>query len=114
MTQISDNFHKTLQRYGITNVWLSSESGVDSKMISKFRNGRSNIQIDTWEKLLNALPTDAKLYFFSLILGSSYQPNIELLVENLSSDELHDLFDLLADRIVKRSRSVAAEKLSVA
>ncbi len=114
MTDISNYFHKTLQKYDISNVGLMRESGVDSKMISRFRNGKSNIQIDTFEKLLNALPTDAKLYFFSLILGSSYRPNIELLVDNLSSDELHNLFNLLADRIVKRSRSFSKEELNVA
>ena len=105
MDKINSAFHKTLQRYGITNVWLSQESGVNDKMISRFRNGKTTIQTDTLQKLLDALPHEARSYYFSQLMGSSFVPNLELLAENLSSDDLHNLFDLLADRVLKRSRA---------
>lgn len=105
MSLISDNLNKTLQRYGISNVWLGLETGIDSKMISKIKNGRTNCQIDNFEKLFKALPSDAQIYFCSLMLRGNYRPNLEIFVEDLTSEDLHDLFDLIADRIVQRSKA---------
>ena len=104
MDRLNDAFNKSLDRYGIKNVWLARESGVNEKMISRFRNGRTTIQTDTLQKLLDSLPSEAKTYYFSQLMGSSFTPNLEILVENLSSDDMHNLFDLLADRVVKRSK----------
>lgn len=105
MTTLSEAFNKTLQRYGIANNWLAEESGVEKSIISKFRNGKTRIQTDTLDKLIDALPSDAKVYFLTLKLGHSYTPNLELFIENISSDDLHDLFELAAERILARSRA---------
>ena len=40
-------------------------------MISLFRNSRQRIYTDSLEKLINALPSEARLYFFSLLSGEN-------------------------------------------
>jgi DNA-binding Xre family transcriptional regulator len=99
-------FDKTLNKYGISVNWLSEASGVNAQMISRFRNGRNEIRTDTLEKLIEPLPTEAKEYFFSLLMGSRMRVNLEILVENLTTGELYDLFDLVAARVTRRSRQL--------
>jgi hypothetical protein len=77
-------------------------------MISRFRHGRNEIRTDTLAKLLEPMSSEAKEFFFSLLLGSRMRVNLEILVDNLTSDELHDLFDLVALRIVRRSKGIEA------
>lgn len=102
---ITESFDKTLNRFGITASWLSKESGINQQQISRFRHGKE-IQTDTLEKLLANLPIEAKEYFFTLLLGHKLRISLEVLVDDLSSDELHDLFDLVSRRITKRSRQL--------
>jgi hypothetical protein len=40
----------------------------------------------------------------SLLEGRSYRVNLELLVENLNSEDLYDLLELVTDRVVRRSK----------
>jgi hypothetical protein len=75
-------------------------------MISRFRHGRNEIRTDTLAKLLKSMNIEAKEYFFSLLLENRMRVNLEVLVESLSSDELHDLFDLVAERVVRRSKAI--------
>ena len=60
---ISQAFDKTLKNFGINARRLSEQSGVSEKMISLFRNERQRIYSDSFEKLLDALPLEARLYF---------------------------------------------------
>jgi transcriptional regulator with XRE-family HTH domain len=61
--KISQAFDKTLKNFGINARQLSEQSGVSEKMISLFRNNRQRIYSDSFEKLLDALPLEARLYF---------------------------------------------------
>lgn len=61
--KISKAFDKTLKNFGINARRLSEQSGVSEKMISLFRNDRQRIYSDSFEKLLDALPIEARLYF---------------------------------------------------
>ena len=66
------NFSKaldvTLDKFGITGKWLSSESGVSEQMISGFRNGKQRVWSDSLDRIFLALPEEAKQYFLSLLL----------------------------------------------
>ena len=61
--KISQAFDKTLKNFEISARRLSEQSGVSEKMVSLFRNERQRIYSDSFEKLLDALPTEARLYF---------------------------------------------------
>ncbi len=61
--KISQAFDKTLKKFGINARLLSEQSGVSEKMISLFRNEKQRIYSDSFEKLLEALPLEARLYF---------------------------------------------------
>ncbi|MDJ0633723.1 MAG: hypothetical protein QNJ34_11100 [Xenococcaceae cyanobacterium MO_188.B29] len=67
--KISKAFDKTLKNFGINARRLSEQSGVSEKMISLFRNDRQRIYSDSFEKLLDALPIEARLYFLIQLSG---------------------------------------------
>lgn len=61
--------NKTLDTFKIPAARLSESSGIDSAKLSKFRNGRQDLMASTLIDLVNALPPDAKAYFYVLIMS---------------------------------------------
>lgn len=58
----------TLKYFKIKAVDLSRNSGIDPYKISKYRRGHKDMGSVSVFRLLNALPTKAKLYFLHLYL----------------------------------------------
>ena len=63
---INKAFDRTLKAYRIKASEMSASSGVPETDISKFRNGHQEIRVPKLEMLLNALPPNAKDYFWLL------------------------------------------------
>jgi transcriptional regulator with XRE-family HTH domain len=64
--KFSEAFRETLFRFNIRGDELAARSGVTATQISKFRNG-GNLRIDSVEKLLDALPDEARDYLLLLV-----------------------------------------------
>ncbi|NJN12219.1 MAG: helix-turn-helix transcriptional regulator [Richelia sp. RM2_1_2] len=90
-------FDTTLKRFEISAKRLAEESGVTAQSISEFRRGKKSIQTDSLEKLLESLPFEAKIYFFSLLLGEEVL--IEHLIAKMDNDQMSDLMVAIADRM---------------
>jgi transcriptional regulator with XRE-family HTH domain len=104
--ELSKAFDKTLKDFEISARSLSEQSGVGEKMISQFRNSRQRIYSDTLEKLLEALPFEVKLRFFSLLLGEEITP--ERLVVGMGEAELSSLLLAIADQIYPKKTQKSA------
>lgn len=111
--KLSQAFDKTLRDFGINAKWLSERSGVSEKMISLFRNDKQRIYSDSLEKLLEALPGDARRYFFDLIRGGqTVYPHftggrVIDLIEQMEPVELAELLNAVADKLVRQKEKVA-------
>lgn len=104
--ELSKAFDKTLKDFELSARWLSESSGVSEKMISQFRNSRQRIYSDTLEKLLEALPSEAKLRFLGLVIGVEITP--EKLVVGMKEAELSSLLFAIADKLrPKESKELA-------
>lgn len=90
-------FDRTLKNFGISAKWLAEQSGVAAPTISDFRRGKKSIQTDSLGKLLGALPTEAKLNFFSLLLGQGI--GAENLVAAMDNDELSAVVMAVAHKL---------------
>ncbi len=64
-----DAFFQTLDRFGIVAAEVSRKSCVPPEVISKYRNSKQSLRLDTFDKMLNALPEEARFYYFALRLG---------------------------------------------
>ncbi|MEP0910874.1 helix-turn-helix transcriptional regulator [Leptolyngbya sp. GB1-A1] len=60
-------FRETLFRFDIKGTDLAVRAGLTPTQISKFRNGE-NLRIDSVEKILDALPEEARKYMLLLVL----------------------------------------------
>ena len=59
-------FFTTLNKFDITAADISRLAAIEPEVISKYRTGRQNLRQDTFDKLIDALPYDAKFYYFAL------------------------------------------------
>ena len=64
--KFSTAFREAMFRYELRGSELSKRSGVSNAQISKFRSGQ-NITIATLEKLLAAMPQEAREYMLTLV-----------------------------------------------
>jgi predicted transcriptional regulator len=59
-------FFETLERFKLSAADISRRSEVATEVISKYKTGKQRIRQDTFDKLVDALPDEAKFYYFAL------------------------------------------------
>lgn len=64
--RFSEAFQETMFRFKLKGTDLAEQSGLTPTQISDFRHGK-NLRIDSVEKLLDAMPKDARLYMLGLV-----------------------------------------------
>jgi transcriptional regulator with XRE-family HTH domain len=64
--RFSEAFRETMFRFRLKGVEVAMKSGLTPSQISSFQNG-GNLRIDSVEKILEALPLQAKSYMLSLV-----------------------------------------------
>lgn len=112
--KISIAFDKTLEKFNISGKVLASQSGVSEQMISGFRNDKQQVKSDSLEKLLAALPTEAREYFAFQLLGYSVGLELRPAILSANPDELEDILMFAAERYAKlrnNARKATDEKL---
>jgi transcriptional regulator with XRE-family HTH domain len=55
----------TMTEFGLTGADLASKSGVSKNTISAFRRGKQSLSVNNLEKVLGAMPEEARSYFFN-------------------------------------------------
>lgn len=81
----SDAFDQTLTHFSIKGKDIAAESGLTEAAVSRFRNGEQDIKASSLEKLLAALPAEAKQYlFFKLLVGEMDQTGIATLLNAIA------------------------------
>jgi transcriptional regulator with XRE-family HTH domain len=66
-----------MSEFRLTGTELSSKSGVSRNTISAFRQGGQSLTVDNLEKLLGAMPEEARRYFFSQLQNTQCTPESE-------------------------------------
>lgn len=88
----SKAFDLTLKEFGLTGKAVAIDAGLREATVSNFRNG-SDIRTDSLEKLIKALPADAKQFLF-----------LKVFVDDLNPPAIATMLGLLAGRL-KESQS---------
>ncbi|MDV3351449.1 helix-turn-helix transcriptional regulator [Leptothoe sp. ISB3NOV94-8A] len=89
----SEAFDLTLKEFGLTGKSLAISTGLREATVSNFRNG-SDIRSDNLEKLLSALPPEAKQFLF-----------LKVFVDDLNPDGIATMLGLLAGRLKETQSS---------
>jgi transcriptional regulator with XRE-family HTH domain len=70
--KFADAFRETLFRFELTGKEIAERSGLSPAQISEFRNGK-NLRIDSVEKILDALPQEARNYMLKLVASKGVE-----------------------------------------
>ncbi len=90
-------FHEAIklvvEDYGIKWVAVAQRSGVPATSLSSFINGNREFHTDNLEKILDALPLEARAKVFNLVLNSGtvrVRPTLSAIISELSPDSRRD------------------------
>jgi transcriptional regulator with XRE-family HTH domain len=72
--KFSEAFRQTMFHFDLSGVEIAERSGISTAQISNFRHGK-NLRIDTLERILNALPQEARVYMLNLVAQSESDPS---------------------------------------
>jgi transcriptional regulator with XRE-family HTH domain len=75
--KFSEAFRETMFRFELTGTEISEKSGLTPTQISKFRKGE-NLRIDSVERILAALPLEAREYMMMLVLQQREADHVPL------------------------------------
>lgn len=95
--KFSNAFDDAIKKFRISAKHLSEQSGIFPQSISEFRRNKKSIQVDSLEKLLEYLPIEARMYFFSLLLGEGI--SAERLIAGMNEDQMADLMLAIANKM---------------
>jgi transcriptional regulator with XRE-family HTH domain len=70
--KFANAFKETLFRFELTGKEIAERSGLSPAQISDFRNGK-NLRIDSVEKILDALPPEARNYMLKLVASEGIE-----------------------------------------
>jgi predicted transcriptional regulator len=66
--KFSEALNATLEEFGLSAKTIAQESGIREATLSEFRRGKKEIHTDNLERLIRALPQEAKQYLFFKLL----------------------------------------------
>jgi len=101
--------NETLKHFAISARDVATKSGIDEANFSSFRRGKKDLNLQTWERLIDVLPSEAKQYIYlkifigdldnrglSVILNAiSLKGSIFFEINSLDKDSLSQIFQQL-------------------
>lgn len=70
----SKALRETIYRYNLKGAVIAQKAGISNAQLSEFKKGKCDINVRTLEQIVNALPSDAQIYFYQLLLRSLIYP----------------------------------------
>ena len=95
-------FGEMLDRYKINAKQLAETAGVSHTMISRFRNGKTDLTASKLMALLENVPQEAREWYLSQLLGVSLKTSLRSLIQSASAKEKAEVLNLMADWIESR------------
>ncbi|MBE9020240.1 helix-turn-helix domain-containing protein [Chroococcidiopsidales cyanobacterium LEGE 13417] len=95
-------FGEMLDRYKINAKQLAETAGVSHTMISRFRNGKTDLTASKLMALLENVPQEAREWYLSQLLGVSLKTSLRSQFLSASAKEKAEVLNLMADWIESR------------
>lgn len=95
----SEAFNETLDKFNISGRDIAAKSGLREATISQFRHGKQAILSDGLEKIIQALPPEARNYMF-----------FRTLIGNVSNQDIYFFLNAIA-LTIKESKEIQVQEL---
>jgi transcriptional regulator with XRE-family HTH domain len=96
-------FGEMLDRYSINAKQLAETAGVSETMVSRFRNGKTDLSAAKLMALLENVPHEAREWYLSQLLGVSLKTSLRSLVLSASPQEKAEVLNLIANWVESRN-----------
>jgi transcriptional regulator with XRE-family HTH domain len=106
-------FGEMLDRFGINARQLAKAACVSHTMISRFRNGKTDFSASKLIALLESVPSEAREWYLSRLLGASLKTSLRSLFLSASSKEKAEILNLVADWIENNDSRSSTESSKV-
>jgi len=94
-----DAFNETIGHFNLSARDIASKAGLHESAVSNFRSGRKDITVGTLERLLAALPEDAREYIY-----------LKALVGSISNRGISVLLGAISNRMMQESQAEAVNR----
>ncbi|MBW4591202.1 helix-turn-helix domain-containing protein [Aetokthonos hydrillicola Thurmond2011] len=85
---------ETMKTYGIKGTWVAEKAGLTNQTISNFLVGKTQIKSESLEKIISALPPDARDYFFQQL--HPVNRDLKSLIFRATNDEKAEVLRIVA------------------
>lgn len=97
LEQYQELFAQMLQRFNISAKELAQEAGISEGMMSRFRQGKSDISLKNFIKIFLIVPENARIWYLAQIFGQNPGNNWRKSINQASSQELAEILRIVAD-----------------
>jgi transcriptional regulator with XRE-family HTH domain len=73
--KFAEALRQTMFKYRLTGADLARMSGVSISQVNQFKNGKRDIATSNFQKIIEALPDEAKMHFLQLTVLANQQAN---------------------------------------
>lgn len=91
---------ETMEHFGLSAREVSLRAGIQEAAFSQFRNGKKDINLETWERLINGLPVEAQKYIY-----------LKVLIGNLDNRGISALLSAISSRLLQESQATESQDL---
>jgi len=103
-------FNYLLSKFGYSAKQIGIWSGIHESRISRFRNGKLDLEAGELMQMLQSLPEEAQSYFWDHLLSKSLSP--EHLIRGMDDRQMAALLQAIATNLGKSEPKKAALQLS--
>ena len=87
-----DALNETLKKFHLSSREVANKAGIDEANFSLFKNGKKDLNLQTWERLMDALPDDAKQYIYlKILIGDLDNRGISMMLNAISYRLLNEV-----------------------
>lgn len=97
LEQYQELFAQMLERFNISAKELAQKAGISEGMLSRFRQGKSDIGLKNFITILLIVPENARKWYISQIFGQEIGTNWRKSINQASSQELAEILRIVAD-----------------
>lgn len=111
MINFCNALSETMEVYGISGVWLSQRSGLSNQTISNFKLGKASLKVDSLEKIIAVLPTEAQEYFFNKLYP--IDRTLRSLILKADNNQKAEVLELISKSLLSGNTEEGKLKLAV-
>ncbi|WP_017313955.1 transcriptional regulator [Mastigocladopsis repens] len=104
-------FDEMFDRFNLSAKVVAKQAGVSEVLISRFRKGKADLGTGKFLALLGAVPTEAREWYLSQLLGAKPGVSLRVLVSAASPVERVEILNLIGHSFLEDRKTIEPSEL---